>query len=40
MAIKATMEILGTRMWDMNPDILHHYKQTVDSNILLHAHFD
>lgn len=40
MAIKATMEILGTRMWDMNPDILHHYKQTVDSNLLLHAHFD
>ena len=40
MAIKATMEILGTRMWDMNPDILHHYKQIVDSNILLHAHFD
>ena len=34
------MEILGTRMWDMNPDILHHYKQTVDSNLLLHAHFD
>ena len=40
MAIKATMEILGTRMGDMNPDILHHYKQTVDSNLLLHAHFD
>lgn len=40
MAIKATMEILGTKMWDMAPDILHHYKQTVDSNILLHAHFD
>ena len=40
MAIKATMEILGTRMWDMNPDILHHYKQTVDSNLLLHAHFE
>ena len=40
MAIKATMEILGTKMWDMAPDILHHYKQTVDSNLLLHAHFD
>lgn len=40
MAIKATLEILGTKMWDMAPDILHHYKQTVDSNILLHAHFD
>ena len=40
MAIKATMEILGTKMWDMAPDILHHYKQTVDSNILLHAHFE
>lgn len=40
MAIKATMEILGTRMWDMNPDILHELKKTVDSNILLHAHFD
>jgi protease-4 len=34
------MEILGTKMWDMAPDILHHYKQTVDSNLLLHAHFD
>ena len=40
MAIKATMEILGTRMWDMVPELLHHYKQTVDSNLLLHAHFD
>lgn len=40
MAIKATMEILGTKMWDMAPDILHHYKQTVDSNLLLHAHFE
>ena len=40
MAIKATMEILGTRMWDMNPDILHELKKTVDSNLLLHAHFD
>ena len=40
MAIKATLEILGTNMWDMAPDMLHHYKQTVDSNLLLHAHFD
>lgn len=40
MAIKATMEILGTRMWDMNPDILHELKKTVDSNLLLHTHFD
>ena len=40
MAIKATLEILGTRMWDMNPDILHELKKTVDSNLLLHAHFD
>ena len=40
MAIKATLEILETKMWDMAPDILHHYKQTVDSNLLLHAHFD
>lgn len=27
-------------MWDMVPDMLHHYKQIVDGNILLHAHFD
>ena len=40
MAIKATMEILGTRDWDMSPDILHHYKQIVDSNALIRAHFD
>lgn len=40
MAIKATMEIFGTRDWDMSPDILHHYKQIVDSNALIRAHFD
>ena len=40
MAIKATMEIFGTRDWDMAPDILHHYKQIVDSNALIRAHFD
>lgn len=40
MAIKATMEILGTRDWDMAPDILHYYKRTVDNSILLRAHFD
>ena len=34
------MEILVTKMWDMAPDMLHHYKQIVDSNILLQAHFD
>ena len=40
MAIKATMEIVGTRDWDMAPDILHYYKRTVDNSILLRAHFD
>ena len=40
MAINSTMEILGTKMWDMAPETLHHYKQIVDSNILLQAHFD
>lgn len=40
MAIKATMEIFGTRDWDMSPDILHHYKQIIDSNALIRAHFD
>ena len=40
MAINATMEILGTKMWDMAPDVLHHYKQIVDSNMMLRAHFD
>ena len=40
MAINATMEILGTKMWDMAPEVLHHYKQIVDSNMMLRAHFD
>ena len=40
MAINSTMEILGTKMWDMAPDMLQHYKQIVDSNIMLSAHFD
>lgn len=40
MAIKATMEIFGTRDWDMSPDFLHHYKQIVDGNALIRAHFD
>ena len=40
MAIKSTMEIVGTRDWDMAPDTLHYYKRTVDNSILLRAHFD
>lgn len=40
MAIKATMEIFGTRDWDMAPDILHYYKRIVDSNAQLGAHFE
>ena len=40
MALKTTMEIFGTRMWDMAPDYLHYHKQIVDSNILLRAQFD
>lgn len=40
MAIKATMEIFGTRDWDMAPDILHYYKRIVDSNARLGAHFE
>lgn len=40
MAMNATMEILGTKMWDMSPELLHHYKQTIDSNLLLRAQFD
>lgn len=40
MAITATMEIFGTRDWDMAPDILHYYKRTVDSNTQLGAHFE
>lgn len=40
MAMKSTMEIVGTRDWDMAPDTLHYYKRTVDNSILLRAHFD
>ena len=40
MDLKTTMEIFGTRMWDMAPDYLHYHKQIVDSNILLRAQFD
>lgn len=40
MAISATMEILGTKMWDMAPDLLHYHKQMIDNAILLRAQFE
>ena len=40
MAIGSTMEILGTKMWDMAPDLLHYHKQMIDNSILLRAQFE
>lgn len=40
MAISSTMEILGTKMWDMSPDLLHYHKQMIDSAVLLRAQFE
>lgn len=34
------MEILGTKMWDMAPDLLHYHKQMIDNAILLRARFE